>query len=208
MGLIWSPLSPPHPPPFVRERIEACKVNWVKKPSKCRSNNINISVSIRRMTTTTATTTTTTTTSDRPSDQTNKRATKKDGRSSVTNEKIFWLCSVTLFTKFNYIIHIYFSFTCLLSISLFTVVYRWIFATCAKQRQQQQQHPYQQEEEGAKNLFTTSIQFFTAVAAVAVSSFLFCSLHARLLFIFLLIYMASVCHAARILRCHDIVEFY
>lgn len=120
-----------------------------------------------------------------------------------------YLQNLIILYIYTYTIHIYFVFTCLLSISLFTVVYRWILATCAKQRQQQQQqHPYQQEEEGAKNLFTTSIQFFTAVAAVAVSSFLFCSLHARLLFIFLLIYMASVCHAARILRCHDIVEFY
>lgn len=70
--------------------------------------------------------------------------------------------------------------------------------------------PIAAEEE--KTVFTTSIQFLTAVAAaaavVAVSSFLFCSLHGCLLFIFLLIYMASVCYAARILRCHDIVEFY
>lgn len=64
---------------FVREWIEACKVNWVKKPSKCRSNNITINVSIRRMTTTS---TTTATAIHRP---------KKNDRSSVTNEKIFWL---------------------------------------------------------------------------------------------------------------------
>lgn len=60
-------------PPNVREWTEACKVNWMKKPSKCRSNNINTIISIRRMTTTA--TTTTATTSDRPTNRPTEKKT-------------------------------------------------------------------------------------------------------------------------------------